>query len=294
MEKKVRALFVGLNTVDIQFFVNGYPKSNTKTKASKNEITAGGPATNASLTAACLGAETTLITPIGNHPLAQFIRDDIESHQVKIVDPIENLDGQPVFASIITDEVNGDRTIFSYMPENSADHFIENLPVDFSKFDIALFDGFFPEMSSLILKEIKKYNIPAVFDGGSWKNGLEKVLPCIDIAILSNDFRPPLCETKYEAINCLQPYNIKQIAITNGNNPIVIYDDKIFDEIRVSQVDVTDTLGAGDVFHGAFCYYYAQEKNLNSALKEASDVAAFSCQSRGTRNWMKEFGLVNV
>jgi sugar/nucleoside kinase (ribokinase family) len=294
MEKKVKALFVGLNTVDIQFFVKGYPKSNTKTKARKNEIATGGPATNASITAACLGAETTLITPIGKHSFSQFIKSDIKSHQVNIIDPMENLDGEPVFASIITDELNGDRTIFSYMPENSSDQFIEKLPIDLSEFDIALFDGFFHEMSRLILKELKKHKVSTVLDGGSWKPGIEKILPYIDIAVLSNDFRPPLCETKYEAINCLQSYYIKQIAITNGNNSIVIYDDKIFHEIPVPKVQVKDTLGAGDIFHGAFCFYYACNNDLLKALKEAADVAAYSCKSYGTRNWIKDFNLVNI
>ena len=49
---KIKALFVGLNTVDIQFIVKSFPKANTKTKAHSNEISAGGPATNASVASA--------------------------------------------------------------------------------------------------------------------------------------------------------------------------------------------------------------------------------------------------
>ena len=48
-----------------------------------------------------------------------------------------------------------------------------------------------------------------------------------------------------------------------------------------------DTLGAGDFLHGAFCYYYLEEKELKPALQKASEVATFSCQYKGTREWLK-------
>ena len=294
MENKAKALFVGLNTVDMQFFVQGYPKVNSKTKAQKNEIAAGGPATNAAVAASVLGADVTLITPIGEHTLSDFIRKDLNKHGVKVVDPIQGIDSEPVFASIVTDTNNGDRTVFSYMPENSQEHFIENLHIDFSDFDIALFDGFYPNMSKLIAKELRKFNIPMVFDGGSWKNGLEDLLPYMDIAVLSNDFTPPLCETKYETINYLQQFCIRQIAITNGHRPILMYDNKILKDLPVPQVGVVDTLGAGDVYHGAFCYFLAENNYFQGALGEAAFVAAESCKWHGTRSWIKNFSLVAV
>ena len=44
-----KALFVGLTTVDIQFFTDFYPKENSKTKATNHAFFAGGPATNAAI-----------------------------------------------------------------------------------------------------------------------------------------------------------------------------------------------------------------------------------------------------
>lgn len=294
MENNENALFVGLNTVDVQFFVQKYPQSNTKTKAENNEISAGGPATNAAIAASHLNCNTTLVTPIGKHALAQFLIDDISNNEVKLIDPLKGAKGTPVFASIITDKSNGDRTIFSTIPENRADHFIDELAIDFSKFNIALFDGFYPEMSKLILKELKKHSIPKVLDGGSWKPGMENILPYIDIAILSNDFKPPLCETKYDIINFLQSFNIKYIAITNGAKPILMYEDKIFREIEVPQVSVIDTLGAGDFFHGAFTAFYLSENNFELALREAAFFASQTCKYRGTRSWLKEMEQVKA
>ncbi len=58
-------LFVGLNTIDIQFLVNEYPESNTKTIVSRNGVYLGGPATNAAITFSKLGGESTLLKHLG-------------------------------------------------------------------------------------------------------------------------------------------------------------------------------------------------------------------------------------
>jgi sugar/nucleoside kinase (ribokinase family) len=46
-----------------------------------------------------------------------------------------------------------------------------------------------------------------------------------------------------------------------------------------------DTLGAGDVLHGAFCHYFALEPDFEGALRQASEIATRSCQTLGTRAW---------
>jgi sugar/nucleoside kinase (ribokinase family) len=60
-------------------------------------------------------------------------------------------------------------------------------------------------------------------------------------------------------------------------------------EIPVPASTVIDTLGAGDIFHGAFCYYYVRGQAFRDPLTLASKVAAASVGSFGTRNWMNEF-----
>ncbi len=292
MNEPVRALFVGLNTVDLQFFVNGFPQSNTKTKAHNNEIAAGGPATNAAITCAFLGAETTLITPIGKHSLSRFITDDINNHQVRLIDPIENIESKPIFASIITDEINGERTVFSYHPERNDKLLLEELRLNnLSKFNIALFDGFYPELSTSLAKQLKKLGVTTVLDGGSWKPGIEDLLPYIDIAICSNDFKAPKSKNHLDTANTLSNFGVEQIAFTRGENSILYFKNHHRKEIEVANCGAIDTLGAGDIFHGAFCYYYAFKPNFDIALQNASSIASVSCQHRGTRSWMKSLQL---
>ncbi|MEB3295526.1 MAG: PfkB family carbohydrate kinase, partial [Synechococcales bacterium] len=52
--------------------------------------------------------------------------------------------------------------------------------------------------------------------------------------------------------------------------------------IAVPQVQTVDTLGAGDIFHGAFCWSILQVP-FEQALQQASVIASRSCQQFGPR-----------
>lgn len=291
MDEHVRALFIGLNTIDMQFFVEEFPRENSKIKAHNNEVAPGGPATNAAIACAFLGAETTLVTPIGKHSLSRFIEEDISRHKVKLIDPIKNIESKPVFASIITNEINGERTIFSYHPQKNQQQLLQEIELgDLKQFDIAMFDGFYPEFSTLLAQQLKQSGVTTVLDGGSWKPGIEDLLPHIDFAICSNDFIIPQTNNVIERANRLFEYGIKSIAFTRGKSSILsFHNDITLKKIEVPKISARDTLGAGDIFHGAFCYYYAFQPNFEQALKNAASIAAISCKYRGTRSWMNNF-----
>jgi sugar/nucleoside kinase (ribokinase family) len=62
--------------------------------------------------------------------------------------------------------------------------------------------------------------------------------------------------------------------------------------IRVPAVAAQDTLGAGDVLHGALCHELARHVELDratfmAALTRAAEVAARSCTARGVLGWTR-------
>jgi sulfofructose kinase len=48
-------------------------------------------------------------------------------------------------------------------------------------------------------------------------------------------------------------------------------------------VEVIDTTGAGDVFHGAYALALAEGRGVESAMRFASGVAALKCTHHGGR-----------
>jgi sulfofructose kinase len=48
-------------------------------------------------------------------------------------------------------------------------------------------------------------------------------------------------------------------------------------------VECADTTGAGDVFHGAFCYAVSESMPLREALEFSNAMAALNCTALGAR-----------
>lgn len=280
-------LFFGLTTVDLQFLVPRYPGPNTKIKAERNGIYAGGPATNAAIAFSFAGGSAKLYSAIGDNALREFILQDIKNAGVEVTDLIPERKTEPVFASIITTKNTGERTIFSYHPS------IDLLPTEFNGNQIempsiSMFDGFYMDAAIVLAKKMKAQNIPVVFDGGSWKEGMDELLATVDIAICSHDFYPPGTSTKKQVIAYLEEKNIEKIAITRGEKPVLFKTSEHSGEIYVEEKSAVDTLGAGDFFHGAFCFYYASGDDFVESLRKAAIMATQSCMEFGTRQWMNK------
>lgn len=290
--KGYKILFIGLNTIDLQFIVPDYPLANTKTKAQHSEIHTGGPATNAAITCAHLGEKVDLFTPIGKHVFSEFIFEDIHQYGVHIMDPASHESSDPVFASIISSSENGDRTVFSYHPKIQYET-VDNINLELNDYKLVMFDGFHPEFAIPIAKACREKNILAVLDGGSWKPGIETLLENMNIALLSNDFYPPDITQPNDVFRFLHNKGVQCCAITRGERNILYSCNGVRSEVEITPVQAIDTLGAGDVFHGAFCYYYVNGFNFTDALKKASFVAGESCKSIGARKWTKDFQIDN-
>ena len=58
--------------------------------------------------------------------------------------------------------------------------------------------------------------------------------------------------------------------------------------------EVFDTMGAGDILRGAFCYFVSIGRGFVESLADAANIASESCRSRGTREWMKAQPALNL
>ena len=282
--KSYHGLFVGLVTLDLIYLAESAPKNNQKIVAADYTVAAGGPATNAAVTFSHLGNQARVLGMLGSHPMTQLIRSDLDNYKVAIADLDNNATEPPPVSSIIVTQSTGDRAVVS-INAVKAQAQSESIPPDIlQNVDIVMFDGHQMKVGA-ITQIAKSQNIPVVIDGGSWKPGFEEVLPFVDYAICSANFLPPGCHTSQEVFAYLNKINIPHIAITHGEKPIEYLWEGKTGTIVVPKIQPVDTLGAGDIFHGAFCNYILRE-SFPDALAQAANIAAYSCQFFGTRRWM--------
>ncbi|MFB2770889.1 sugar kinase [Pelatocladus sp. BLCC-F211] len=284
------ALFVGLVTLDLIYLAQSPPQNNQKIVAADYTVAAGGPATNAAFAFSHLGNQAKVLGIVGSHPMTHLIRGDLQKYQVEITDLDPTTTNPPPVSSIIVTQTSGERAVVSINAVKTQAN-SQAIPADIlQNVDIVLIDGHQMTVGIEIAQTAKANNIPVVVDGGSWKPGFDKLLPFVDYAICSANFHPPNCQSEEEVFHYLRQLGISHIAITHGEKPIkyLIQETGVSGLIDVPKTAAVDTLGAGDIFHGAFCHYVLRE-NFLDALASAAKIAAFSCQFFGTRHWMESF-----
>ncbi len=283
--KSFHGLFVGLVTLDLIYLADSAPKNNQKIVATDYTVAAGGPATNAAVTFGYLGNQAQVLGMVGSHPMTGLIRQDLANYKVAIADLDPSNTTAPPVSSIIVTQATGERAVVSI---NAVKTQISNayIPADIlQNVDIVLIDGHQMAVGVAIAQMAKTKNIPVAIDGGSWKPGFDQVLPFVDYAVCSANFYPPNCHTREDIFAYLHALGIPHIAITHGEKPIQYLSCGKTGNLDVPHVQAVDTLGAGDIFHGAFCHYIIRESFID-ALAHAANIAADSCQFFGTRRWM--------
>lgn len=284
-----RVLCVGVATLDVIQRVAQLPQPNTKTVSLGTLMQSGGPATNAAITARALGAHVTLASFFGPSAVADLVRRDIESMGVHVVDlaPVDTT-WEPAVATVLITESTGDRTIVSLGAVGAPE---DPVPTpDLTDVDVVLCDGHHLEACIAVVAAAEARGIPVLVDGGSWKTGFERLLTHSTAILMSADFTVPSSnEPVLDAVRALGPAFAARSA---GSQALTYASAETRGEIAVDFVDVVDTLGAGDVLHGAWAAYVAQHgitsATMADGLRFSAQIATQSCRFAGARGWIAE------
>ena len=269
----MKVVCAGLATVDLLYTVDRIPGVDEKAQATSVEVAAGGPAANAAITAALLGAEVTLVSAVGAHPLGALIRDDLDRYGVRLVDAAAGRAGPPPVSAITVLAATGQRTIVS----RNAGDLAAGVPVDLdlAGADAVLVDGHHPALAVAAARAGR----PLVVDAGSWRPVFADVLPHALVVACSAAFRAP---------DPVLLAGVPHVAVTDGPRPVRWRSGPAAGAVPVPAVAAVDTAGAGDVFHGALAVAVARDpevRDFPGALAYAVSIAARRVVHRGPRAW---------
>jgi sugar/nucleoside kinase (ribokinase family) len=280
-----QGIFIGLSTIDVVYGVDKFPAANTKVAAQTQSVFVGGPATNAAVTFSRLGGKAALVTVAGRHALVNVVREDLQRYSVQLVDLNPQFDAEPAISAIFVDK-KGNRNVVSAnatrIPAPPAQ--VDRILLEQAR--VVLVDGHSMQACQAWARAAKDRSKPVVLDGGSWKDGSDELLKSVHTAICSADFLPPGSKSKDEVVQYLQKCGVVNIAISDGASAIQFVSGSSSGTLSVPEVEVVDTMGAGDILHGAYCFFVATGRGFVESLAEAAKIAADSCRYAGTREWM--------
>lgn len=287
----------GLVTLDVVQVVDALPGPDEKVVARSLAATFGGPAANAAATAVALGVPTTLVTAAGHGPLAAVVRSELEAAGVALVDAADGAAGraQPAVSTVLVTRATGERAVVStnasgfddladaplVVPGRAAD-----LLDALGPGDVLLLDGHHPGLALRVARRARERGCVVVLDGGSWKPDAPAMIGLCDAVVVSADFRPPGVATD-DVLDVVAALGPRLVARTRGPLPVEVLDTGERYEVAVPRPGaVVDTLGAGDVVHGAFAAAVARGSSWRLALEDAVRVASRSVEHAGARGWI--------
>lgn len=275
-----KGIFIGITGLDLIYYMDEVPENNRKGKTDDYRSVIGGPAANAAITYTMLGGKARLITHIGCSPIGMMLKKMLSDYDIEVID-LCHTDDLPSISGIGVNKKNGDRTIWSGQNFN---------PMPFEE-DSFFNDGLFCltdcNLSYVTERALEVCSLPIVLDAGSMKPKMFRYFELADDIIASTH-----C-VSIEAL--VAKFNNKNLAVTNGGESLYYvcspidtgYGIQAFDPPKVQAVD---TLGAGDVFHGAYCFFkYVRKESFEDALHRASEVAACSVTKYGVHDGVMHY-----
>jgi sugar/nucleoside kinase (ribokinase family) len=285
----VRIVCAGLATVDVVYRVDRIPGPDRKAQAEAVEVAAGGPAANAAVTAAALGAEVTLVTAVGAHPLGELIRSDLAGRGVALLDAAPDATGPPPISAITVAAATGERTIVSRNAGDAAVGVPEECDLALAAADAVLTDGHHPALA----RAAARAGRPLVVDAGSWRPVFGEIIGYATVVACAASFRHPAARAAGAAgtARVLRVAGVPHVAVTDGPRPVRWWSGDRSGEVPVPPVAAVDTAGAGDAFHGALAVALAgdpQVADLVAALRYAVGVAGIRVAHAGPRAWLAD------
>ncbi len=268
-----RVAACGLTTLDLVQYVDRLPGPDEKVQALDARIEFGGPAANAAFTAGALGLRSRVITCIGRSALSLAVLDSVRAAGLEVVDAAAQRDWQPPVSSVAV--TGSHRAVISLNAAASPSGLLPGGALD--ECAALLVDGHHLALCVAAATQARLAGIPVLLDGGSWKPGLEHLIPLVDAAVLSADFDPP------EPV----AWHGRPVAITDGPRPVRFWAGQVAGSVAVDPVAGADTLGAGDVFHGAWLAHVGRFglDDFEGGLRFAARIAGLSCRYPGAHAW---------
>ncbi len=248
-------------------------------------VQGGGPAVTAIAAAARLGARTAFAGTVGDDErgrqiVAGLVSEGIDVSALKVRRGAES----PV-AFCWIEKQSGKRSI-AWGRGTAAALIPAEIDEDIIKHSRILhLDGHQTEAAVAAAGIARRCGVTVSIDAGTIVTGIERLMELSDIIIASEKFacRYTGLADINEAVRKLYSAGCRFSAVTMGNRGSMGFDGGNLISCPAFKVDVADTTGAGDVFHGAFIFEYSRGKTWAECMRFASAVAALKCTKFGGR-----------
>jgi len=277
---------VGLNATDTVLMVPRFPAYGGKAPFTREFCSVGGQVATAIVTCARLGLRAKYIGSVGDDERGRIQMDSLRASGINVEHVQQRANCANQSAYIVVDESTGERTIFWNRPDCLAISPAQITPDQITCARLLHIDGHDTPAVEHAARIARGRSIPVTVDVDTIYAGFDRVMPLVDYLISSAEFpaRWTGIEDPCTALIAIQRVSgMRVAAMTLGAHGALAYSEGRFHYSPAFVVNCIDTTGAGDVFHGAFCYAVLQQMPIADALEFSNAMAALNCTAPGAR-----------
>ena len=280
-----RILCIGMPVRDLTFRVEGLPARGFKVAASHFDEICGGNALNAAIGIVRLGGRATISGPMGDaaETSSRFIYDKLAEEGIDSRHLV-HMPGLVTPISTIMIDPSGERTIVTFRDPALWKVRLPDADTLLAGCSAVLTESRCGEFVTDLCVEARRRGLPVVVDVDRAMSLREGLLTASSHLIFSSE---ALQETAgiaddAKALRKIAKLTSTFLAGTRGpQGTIWLDDDGKLQETPAFPVHTVDTLGAGDIFHGAFALAITERQSVPAALRFASAAAALKCTRFG-------------
>lgn len=284
MTKAPSILCAGIAVIDHVFQIERFPKPNSKTRAKDFTAVPGGCATNAAIAAARLGGDVRLAAPLGgaDDVLSAEIVRHLEAERIDC-SAVMRIEGLRAPISAILVDASGERLIVNHRSGALAQARLHDPAGLVAGTDAVLVDNRFAPFVLPVAEAARARGIPVLLDGDEPTEGSEDLLRAVSHVVFSAEGLRATArlDDLQDALHAVQARTEASLAVTDGPNGAFRLNDGRIEHIPAFPTQVVDTLGAGDVFHGACVLALGEGRDFAAAMRFAAAAAALKCRRFG-------------
>lgn len=276
---------VGLAVLDHLMVVPQFPSHEGVIASTQYEVHGGGMVSTALVAASRLGATTEFWGRAGDDDDGEAIIRELKDYGVGTsqVQVIPN--GKTGVCFVLVKAGTGERAIVVNRQRNLHVD-LKSLSLErIKKAKVLLVDASWADAAHQAAYFAKSHGIPVVCDVHDPTQPSLDLLAVSDYAIVPRHLAEVLASKGdySEALHELKSRGTKVPIVTLGSEGCAyLYKGKVYKH-PAFEVKVLDTTGAGDCFHGAFCFSLAKNLSVPESITFATAVAGLSCTKLGGR-----------
>lgn len=275
---------IGAVAADLFLSIDG-PLAGGKARVLRQERSYGGNIATALGAAVSLGGTAWFLGALPDRVTWAGLHEDLERLGVD-VSSADVVDGGDPIRSTILVAPDGDR--FIAFDARAAAGATPRLDVDaLARSDVLLIDGYAPVEGLRAIGAARRADVPVVADLEFIDDGVQEVQDAVDHLVVPIALAREVtgATAPEDAVAALWHGGRQAVVVTDGHNGSwyrCAADSGVVHEPALA-VDVVDTTGCGDVFHGAYALHIGRGRDVPFAVAQATAAAAVCATGFGGR-----------